>query len=128
MDYFNLACGIVFCTYVVHNKYNKANESFNINYRTGKVNLFGNYSYNYNKGSQSLDLTRNFRDSATGDLESIFKQHTDMTPRYQTHNFKIGMDYYAAKKTTLGVVLNGYVALIWLIFSITSFLVRSEVQ
>src|SRR6476620_5038026 len=26
------------------------------------------------------------------------------------------------------VVLNGYVALIWLIFSITSFLVRSEVQ
>ena len=87
----------------------KANESFNINYRTGKVNLFGNYSYNYNKGSQSLDLTRNFRDSATGDLESIFKQHTDMTPRYQTHNFKIGMDYYATKKTTLGVVLNGYV-------------------
>lgn len=87
----------------------KANESFNINYRTGKVNLFGNYSYSYNKNSRTLDIIRNFRDSATNELESIFKQRTEMTPRYQNHNFKIGMDYYATKKTTLGIVLNGYV-------------------
>jgi outer membrane receptor protein involved in Fe transport len=38
-------------------KYPKANESINLNYRTGKVNLFGNYSYRYNKGYQSLDIT-----------------------------------------------------------------------
>ncbi len=87
----------------------KANESVNLNYRVGKVNLFGNYSYNYNKGFQDLDLTRNFRDSLTGDIESVFKQHTDMTPNYQTHNYKIGVDYYVTKKTTLGVVLNGYI-------------------
>ncbi len=86
----------------------KANESANLNYRVGKVNLFGNYSYNYNKGQQDLDLTRNFRDQSTGELLSVFKQHTDMTPNYQTHSYKIGADFYASKKTTLGVVFNGY--------------------
>ena len=30
-------------------KYAKANESVNMNYRNGKVNLFGNYSYSYNE-------------------------------------------------------------------------------
>ena len=87
----------------------KANESVNLNYRAGKVNLFGNYSYNYNKGNQKLNLTRNFRDQQTGELESIFLQQTDMTPSNQTHNYKVGIDYYINKKTTVGVVYKGYV-------------------
>lgn len=86
----------------------KANESVNFNYRTGKINLFGNYSYSYNKGLQNLDLTRNFRDSLTGDVLSVFKQVTVMTPHYQNHSFKAGLDFYASKKTTLGIILNGY--------------------
>ena len=86
----------------------KANESVNLNYRTGKVNVFGNYSYNYNGGKQNLDLNRNFRNQETGELESIFSQHTDMSPVNQTHNYKVGLDYYLSKKTTLGVVLKGY--------------------
>ena len=80
----------------------------NLNYRTGKVNVFGNYSYNYNGGKQNLDLNRNFRNQETGELESIFSQHTDMSPVNQTHNYKVGLDYYLSKKTTLGVVLKGY--------------------
>ncbi len=87
----------------------KANESGNINYRTGKINLFGNYSYSWAKGIQDLDLVRNFTNATTGSLESVFKQETDMNSNYQTHNYKIGMDYYLNKKTTLGVVVNGYI-------------------
>lgn len=87
----------------------KANESFNLNYRTGKVNLFGNYSYNWNKGIQKLELTRNFSNQETGELESIFRQQADMHSNYQRHNFKAGADYYASGKTTIGVVLTGYV-------------------
>ena len=66
----------------------KANESFSLNYRSGKVNVFGNYSYNWNKGIQQLDLNRNFRNAQTGDIESVFSQHTDMQNNYQRHNFK----------------------------------------
>ncbi len=88
-------------------KYAKANESINLNYHTGKLNLFGNYSYSYNKGYQSLDLTRKFRDSAQQNITSVFNQHSDMYPKYHSHNVKLGMDYYITKNTTLGVVLNG---------------------
>lgn len=86
----------------------KANESVNLNYRTGKVNVFGNYSYSLNKNERQLDLTRNFISQETGALESVFKQQTIMNRNYQSHNYKIGMDYYATKKTTVGFVVNGY--------------------
>ncbi|NNV54189.1 TonB-dependent receptor [Limnovirga soli] len=85
----------------------KANESVNLNYRSGKVNLFGNYSYSYNKGAQQLELTRNFRDQQTGALSSVFTQRTDMSPESQSHNYKMGADYFVSKNTTLGVVVNG---------------------
>lgn len=32
-----------------------------------------------------------------------------MTPNYQTHSYKVGVDYYASKKTTLGILVNGYI-------------------
>ncbi len=86
----------------------KANESINLNYRTGKVNMFGNYSYSYNEGMQNLDLTRKFRDQQTGELLSTFLQHTDMLPTNQTHNYKAGIDYNISKNTTIGVVFKGY--------------------
>jgi outer membrane receptor protein involved in Fe transport len=88
-------------------KYAKANESINLNYRTGKINLFGNYSYSYNKRFQNLDLVRNFRDSITNNITSIYSQRSVMHPEYHSHNAKMGLDFYASKKTTLGIVLNG---------------------
>lgn len=87
--------------------YPKANESVNINYRVGKVNLFGNYSYGYYKGFHSLDLTRNFRSSGSKDIESIFRQRTDGVSVDQNHNYKAGADYFISKKTTIGVVFTG---------------------
>ncbi|MCY7422268.1 MAG: TonB-dependent receptor, partial [Chitinophagaceae bacterium] len=38
----------------------KTNNSVALNYRTGKFNLFTNYSYNWNKGRQTLNLKRVF--------------------------------------------------------------------
>ncbi len=88
-------------------KYAKANESVNLNYRTGKINLFANYSYSYNKRFQSLDLVRNFRDSISQNIFSIYNQHSYMHPQYHSHDVKLGLDFYASEKTTLGIVLNG---------------------
>jgi len=90
-------------------KYPKLNESFNINYRTGKVNMFGNYSYGYYKNFHTLDLVRNFRNESSKDIESIFRQRTDGQNISQSHSFKLGADYFMSKKTTIGFVLNGYV-------------------
>jgi iron complex outermembrane receptor protein len=87
-------------------RYAKANESVNFNYRTGKFNVFANYSYYYSKRYHTLDLTRNFRDSL-GNIESKFIQQSNMTSAYQSHYFKTGLDYYVSKNTTIGFAVNG---------------------
>jgi iron complex outermembrane receptor protein len=87
-------------------KYPKTNESINLNYRTGKINVFANYSYDYAKRFHTLDLTRKFRNAA-GNVDTIFAQRTDMVSDYQSHYFKTGMDFYASKNTTVGFSVNG---------------------
>jgi hypothetical protein len=94
---------------VLQSNYTKTNNSFNINYRSGKVNLFGNYSYSLWQGDQSNHFLRNFRNTNTKKIETIFDQVNKSKYNSQEHNLKAGMDFYANKKTTLGVVLSGYI-------------------
>jgi iron complex outermembrane receptor protein len=87
----------------------KSSNSVNLNYRAGKFNLFGNYSHNYNRNFQDLNLTRNFRDRHTDQILTVFDQYADMQRSSQNHSGKIGTDYFATKKTTVGVVLTGFI-------------------
>ena len=89
-------------------KYPKTSESLNMNYRQNKVNLFTNLSYNYRKSFQRLTIQRNFLDKASKDVISQFDQVARMLKVNESYNGKIGMDYFATKRTTIGVVLNGY--------------------
>ena len=88
--------------------YPKANSSVNMNYRSGKWNLFGNYGYNYNKGFQSITLLRNFRDINTLNLVSVFEQNSHQIRENTFQSLKLGADFYMSKNTTLGVVFNGF--------------------
>jgi len=85
----------------------KTNNSLNLNYRTGKFNFFGSYNESFNRHPQTLDLTRKFRDTIGGPVNSIFAQHTDMNNEYSDQSFKVGADYSVSKKTTVGVVFTG---------------------
>ncbi|MEO5646970.1 MAG: outer membrane beta-barrel family protein [Chitinophagaceae bacterium] len=88
--------------------YSRTNNSINLNYRTGKVNLFGNYGYsNYNSG-EDLGIIRNFRNVQTKQLETIFEQSSYMKNYGDNHNMKAGIDYYINKKTTVGLVFTGF--------------------
>ena len=87
--------------------YSKTNNSLNLNYRTGKFNLFALVSANYRKGFQHLDITRRYK-NADKTLNAIFEQEADLNRINQNYNSKIGMDFYASKKTTFGVVLTGF--------------------
>ena len=89
--------------------YGKSNNSLNLNLRQNKWNLFTNYSYSFAKNRQRLDLDRNFRDQQTNALKSAFEQQTSMITRNTSHNLKLGADFYASKKTTLGIVFNGFI-------------------
>ncbi len=89
-------------------KYSRANGSISMNYRKGKVNLFGTYSYsNWNNG-EDLSILRNFRNVTTKVLETIFEQNAYNKNYGDFHSLKVGMDVYASKRTTFGVVLTGY--------------------
>ncbi len=96
-------------TTILQSRYTKTNNSFNINYRTGKVNLFGNYSYSLWQSKQESYIFRKFRNTNTKQVETIFDQHTSTKRSSQYQNLKAGMDFYANKKTTIGIVFSGYV-------------------
>ncbi|HSK13086.1 MAG TPA: TonB-dependent receptor [Phnomibacter sp.] len=85
----------------------RSNNSLNLNYRHNKVNLFSNYSFNHNENMQQLEIFRRFSDANTGETVSFFDQKTKMENIRNTQTLKLGMDIFATKKTTYGVVLTG---------------------
>jgi hypothetical protein len=88
--------------------YPKSNNSFAINSRKGKLNLFANYSYSYFKGFNEISINRKIRDRNTKVLTDEIDQTSTMTFTGQPHNLKLGADLFATKKTTVGVVVNGF--------------------
>lgn len=89
-------------------KYARFNDAVSFNYRNKKVNLFSNLNFNRNHRGEELYIVRNFREATTKNIKSIFDQKTGMENQSYYYNAKIGADYYVSKKTTVGVVLNGY--------------------
>ncbi len=92
----------------IQGRYLKENSGVNLNYRNGKFNLFGNYNFSHWKGYNDLYIHRNFRDTLTKALQTVFDQNSQMIHTSWYQNLKVGMDYYASKKTTLGFVVSGY--------------------
>jgi len=86
----------------------KFNESLNMNYRSGKWNLFTNLNHGYRERNSRLSIRRNFRDETSKDVVSQFDQVARMKNAGSNYSAKIGADFFASKKTTVGVVLNGY--------------------
>jgi len=95
-------------TSLMQSYYAKTNNSFNINYRTGKVNLFANYSYSLWQSHRDQVIIRRFRDTNTKQIQTIFDQNIISRHRSDYNAVKAGMDFYASPKTTLGVVFSGY--------------------
>ena len=85
----------------------RSSESLNMNYRKGKVNLFGSLNYNYNENKSDLQLTRKLYDS-TGKPDITSNQSTIFNGRNNNYTMKVGLDFYKNKKTVIGVVFNGF--------------------
>ena len=87
--------------------YPKTNNSLILNYRVGKVNIFSTLSANYRKNINNLDIHRTYG-NADKSVRAIFEQKAITKRSNSDYNAKVGMDFYATKKTTLGIVLTGY--------------------
>jgi hypothetical protein len=79
----------------------KASTGINLNYRSEKLNLFGNYSFADNKTPRELDVNRII---GVTDLDQNYNSVTYS----KNNNFNFGADYNFASKQTLGVLMYGY--------------------
>lgn len=87
--------------------YPKTPNSVNMNYRVGKVNIFGSYSYTYWEGFNNIKIQRYFGRTSEKEFESLFDQQSFLRYFSNTHSLRGGVDYYVSKKTTLGFTANG---------------------
>lgn len=86
--------------------YPKNNNSLILNFRSGKFNVFFNYSVNWFKNRTSLYALRKYYD-ATGNVTSQLEQPTYFNGTVLNNTIKTGFDYYLTPKTTVGMVLSG---------------------
>ncbi len=91
-------------------RYWKSNNSINLNYRVGKVNLFANASANQWNGFNKLDVYRKFKNPDTKEAEAIFEQTSHMCFGNKNANVKLGADLYLNQKTTIGIVTTGFIS------------------
>lgn len=77
----------------------KTNSSLDLNYKAGKVNLFGNYGFNHGKQINN-GFINNFENNNNND------QDFDFNNKNTSHLIKVGLDYYLNEKNTLSFYTN----------------------
>ena len=80
-----------------HSNYN---GGLSLNHRDSRINWFGNYNYNYTTNANYINLYRR-------QLDTLFDQHSTITPSTGAHTFKTGLDYFLNKNNTLGIMVDG---------------------
>ncbi|MDE3235918.1 MAG: TonB-dependent receptor [Bacteroidota bacterium] len=99
----NISASAIFAQYF------KNTNSINFNWRKNKLNLFGNYGYSNWVGFNDINIYRSFRKDENSAYNRYFDQNTFGKFTGYPHEFKLGADYYASKKTTIGVLVSGSV-------------------
>lgn len=89
-------------------RYQRYTNSFNFNYRKNKVNFFANGNFNVRNSFQELNIQRSFSNQTTKQIVSLFEQETKMIQNNRSLNGKAGLDFFATKKTTVGITANGF--------------------
>jgi iron complex outermembrane recepter protein len=80
--------------------YSKYNAGINLNNRNKKTNIFGSYSYNNNRNISTIDIYREISDTT-------FDQKGQMLNTSNNNSVKLGLDFYANKKSTFGIIFDG---------------------
>ncbi len=89
-------------------RYGRTTNTLNLNYRNGKFNVFSTVGAAQRKVQQVLDIHREYTNNA-GVQTAVFDQRAIFLKDRENYNTKLGVDFYANKKTTLGLVFSGYI-------------------
>lgn len=78
---------------------------FNLNYRTDKMNIYGNYNYAYRGETEYLDFIRRFYEE--GNQARVSTQRTETDEPLHTMNFRAGIDFTPDSLNSFGFLING---------------------
>ncbi len=81
------------------------NANINVNYRTGKLNLYGDYTYLRDGSKQYVTVGRRV-DFENVRTETLSKSVRD--PLQSNHTGRLGLDFQLNKKTVVGALLTSY--------------------
>ena len=88
----------------VQGVYPKSPNSFNFNYRKGKVNIFTNGGFTYWQQFNDQVLTRRYNQTA---IPTYFDQTGTNNNKSYNYNLRVGLDYAVDKKTNIGFTVGG---------------------
>lgn len=86
-------------------RFTRERGSINLNHRSKRFNLYGNYSINRAGQYYDFDLYRNQTD---GDQRNIIEQEMFMRIRNHGQNAKAGIDYFISESTSIGLGWTGF--------------------
>ena len=81
-------------------------QGINFNYMEDKIRVFGNVGYAQQNPINDLFIFRKFKNN-DGSTNSLFYQNSFIDTKVKSTNARVGMDYYASDKTTIGFGLTG---------------------
>jgi hypothetical protein len=86
------------------NDYNLASRGgLNLNYRSKRLNIFGNYGYDNRTRVTDLYQNRNYN----GEIPVTYSQNSFIKGDNQSHTLRTGVDYFINSKQTIGFLFNG---------------------
>lgn len=81
--------------------YYRLNPSLSLNYRKNQWNLFGSYSYADRTSFSVIGVERFIGNE-------VYRQTSYTPTAWGIHNYRFGADFFATKKTTVGVLFRGF--------------------
>jgi len=87
--------------------YPKSNNALSLNYYSGKVNLYANYSMTINQNLLDMYAFRSYYADDDKTLLSTLEQPTFIQSTAKNHTLRTGLDYTLNKKTSFGIALAG---------------------
>jgi outer membrane receptor protein involved in Fe transport len=86
-----------------YGRFGKASGTLDLNHRTKRVNLFGNYSYTHRQTYEQLNTTRQ-----AAAAEGSYQQSSYQPRTAKVQALRLGADYNLTSRQSVGVLLNGY--------------------
>lgn len=87
-------------------RYARTNNNAMLSIQRKKLAIFTNLGASVSNSFHDLYIERQYRD-ALGNVQSAFNQNSYIRPHSESFNGRVGIDYYASDKTTIGVLAKG---------------------